>query len=91
MDFLGPIFTRVAMRDLGFIDPRDRRQLCAFARAPTVGGPDSSTGSPGWGDVAREAVAETLAQIRQDTKRNTAFGAAWCFFSVHIEGSSEES
>eukprot|EP00913_Durusdinium_trenchii_P011082 g10404.t1 len=37
VDFLGPIFTRVAMRDLGFIDPRDRRQLCAFARAPTLG------------------------------------------------------
>lgn len=99
VDFLGPIFTRVAMRDLGFIDPRDRRQLCAFARVPTVGGPDSSTGSPGWGDVAREAVAETLAQIRQELGFMwfDRFGPherrviSWISFELKVEISSEAS
>ena len=59
MDFLGPIFTRVAMRDLRFLDPRDQRGTSAFGRGRGEGG---EAESPEWGQVARQRVAEALAR-----------------------------
>ena len=58
VDFLGPIFTRVAMRDLRFLDPRDQRGASAFGRSRN--GEDEE--SPEWGRVARQRVAEALAR-----------------------------
>ena len=63
VDFLGPIFTRVAMRDLGFLDPQDRRGLGAFGRAAE---PPNGATTPQWGAVARRAVAEALEKIREE-------------------------
>ena len=55
MDFLGPVFTRVAMRDLGFLDLRDQRAASAFGRG------QEGDQAPEWGHSARSAVAEALA------------------------------
>ena len=59
VDFLGPIFTRVAMRDLRFLDPRDQRGASAFGRGCTG---EAEEESPEWGRVARQRVAEALAR-----------------------------
>ena len=61
VDFLGPVFTRVAMRDLGFIDPQDFRATQAFGRSG-----QEATDGPDWGRVARASVAECLAKMRQE-------------------------
>lgn len=60
VDFLGPVFTRVALRDLGFVDPEDARALDAFDTR------ESSDEVPAWGARARAAVAGALARMRAE-------------------------
>jgi len=54
VDFLGPVFTRVALRKLGFVDPEDTRTLDAFGCSEPAGK------TPLWGCQARAAVREAL-------------------------------
>ncbi|CAE7225219.1 unnamed protein product [Symbiodinium pilosum] len=63
VDFLGPIFTRVAMRQLGLIDPSDCRGGSAFSEGT---GSEEITNSPEWGVQARSAVAASLEQMRRE-------------------------
>lgn len=44
-----------------FMDPRDHRGHMAFGRHGNVAG-DGEDQSPEWGQVARQAVAESLAR-----------------------------
>ncbi|CAE6911284.1 RAP [Symbiodinium natans] len=62
VDFLGPIFTRVAMRQLGLIDPSDLRGTTAFSKGTE---PDAHAG-PEWGARARAAVAAALKKMREE-------------------------
>ncbi|OLQ02697.1 hypothetical protein AK812_SmicGene14417 [Symbiodinium microadriaticum] len=62
VDFLGPVFTRVAMRRLGLIDPCDFRGSTAFSQGQEPGTFDG----PEWGGRARDAVAAALQQMRED-------------------------
>ena len=74
VDFLGPIFTRVAMRDLRFLDPRDQRGASAFGRSRD----GENEESPEWGRVARQRVAEALARRWEWMGRSPEKMDGWC-------------
>lgn len=69
VDFLGPVFTRVALRDLGFVDPADERHADAFA--PSGGGSAAAHAEhpPPWAVHARAEVSTALDVL----KRNMPF------------------
>lgn len=60
VDFLGPVFTRAALRDLGFVDPADTRAAEPFSTSEPEGN------IPVWGHHARAAVEKALAKMRAD-------------------------
>lgn len=57
VDFLGPIYTRAAMEDLGFVDPSDPR-MHQCDQNPHVSEP------PPWGMEARKATYEALEDLK---------------------------
>lgn len=70
VDFLGPVFTRAALRDLGFVDPADTRHADAFR--PTNGGTpvaEHADRVPPWAAHARAEVSTALDTL----KRNLPF------------------
>jgi len=65
VDFLGPVFTRTALRELGFVDPEDRRAVHALEPP----GPDAEEAPlqvPEWGVRARAATANALTQMKAE-------------------------
>jgi len=88
VDFVGPVFTRMALRDLGFVDPLDKRQTDAFAAEAEM---DDSI--PPWGIHARAAVAEALAKLKADLPFMwfDRFGPherrvqCWLFYNLQVE------
>lgn len=58
VDFLGPVFTRTALRELGFVDPEDLRAGNAFTAEPC------GQQAPAWGGQARAAVEDALARLK---------------------------
>lgn len=63
VDFLGPVFTRSALRELGFVDSSDQRTLDAFG---VEGGDEAAIAAPAWGARARAAVAAALTEMRAE-------------------------
>eukprot|EP00933_Yihiella_yeosuensis_P022877 TRINITY_DN17917_c1_g1_i3.p1 TRINITY_DN17917_c1_g1~~TRINITY_DN17917_c1_g1_i3.p1 ORF type:complete len:596 (-),score=99.67 TRINITY_DN17917_c1_g1_i3:112-1899(-) len=100
VDFLGPVFTRVALRDLGFIDPTDSRELDAFGRmAQNSASSSFLQNHPEWGLKAREMTAEALRKIKSELHSMwfDRFGPherrvhAWIAYRLEIEVSSKSA
>eukprot|EP00928_Gymnodinium_smaydae_P071998 TRINITY_DN5544_c0_g1_i1.p1 TRINITY_DN5544_c0_g1~~TRINITY_DN5544_c0_g1_i1.p1 ORF type:complete len:967 (-),score=226.17 TRINITY_DN5544_c0_g1_i1:232-3132(-) len=77
VDFLGPVFTRCALRELGFVDKGDIRSMDAFDAGADAGSAaaaaevleqrerDAEAQAPAWGRRARAAVADALREMRE--------------------------
>ena len=77
MDFLGPIFTRVAMRDLRFLDPRDQRGASAFGRSRDGEDEESPEWGTGGASEGGRGAGQTLGMDGGDLRKKWMVDVEW--------------
>jgi len=66
VDFLGPVFTRAALHDLGFVDPSDQRVPRLSEALLQTAQMEAAQNGPDWGIEARDAVSKALVQLKSE-------------------------